>query len=248
MAVIADLHGHVYGKNNERLLGAIKDSSPDVCVIPGDLILAHRKVLRKRREGFEKELSFVKELTGISPVVFSPGNHEANLKRIFPYGILSYFQLRESLLGMGILLLENESVVLDINDQKINFTGADIDMRFYRKLKGIKMPDGYLEKILPPPKKDLPNVLAAHNPLFFKNYSSWGADLVLSGHNHGGLIRLPFLGSVVSSQLTLFPKYDAGLFRENDTDMYVSRGLGTHTINIRINNRAELVIIDFLPK
>jgi predicted MPP superfamily phosphohydrolase len=85
--------------------------------------------------------------------------------------------------------------------------------------------------------------LLAHNPKYFKSYAAWGADLTLSGHIHGGIVQIPFLGGAVSPQVEFFPKYDAGLFHENDKAMILSRGLGTHTINVRINNTAELVSI-----
>ena len=90
--------------------------------------------------------------------------------------------------------------------------------------------------------------MLAHNPAYFEAYASWGADLTLSGHVHGGIMRLPWLGGVLSTSLTLFPKYDGGEFRLGEKRMIVSRGLGSHTIPIRIFNPAELVAVELAPK
>ena len=98
------------------------------------------------------------------------------------------------------------------------------------------------------PDRDRYSILLAHNPEHFQAYVSWGADLILSGHVHGGIIRLPFLGGVVSPAMKLFPKYDGGLFSQGNSHMVLSRGLGTHTIPVRINNKAELVVVELTNK
>lgn len=89
--------------------------------------------------------------------------------------------------------------------------------------------------------------MIAHNPEYFEAYAGWGADLTVSGHVHGGVMRLPFLGGVISPRLTLFPKYDGGMFERNGRFMVVSRGLGTHTLPIRIFNPGELIMIELNP-
>ena len=88
--------------------------------------------------------------------------------------------------------------------------------------------------------------MLAHHPAYFDAYASWGADLTLSGHLHGGMIRLPFVGGLVSPQMRLFPKYDKGLYTKKGKKLIVSAGLANHTVNIRINNPPELVVIDFV--
>ena len=92
--------------------------------------------------------------------------------------------------------------------------------------------------------KKLMNLMIAHNPIYFPSYKQWGADLVLSGHIHGGIIRIPGIGGLLSPDCTFFPKYDGGMFSEDGATMIVSRGLGTHTIPIRIFNPGELVCVD----
>lgn len=76
-------------------------------------------------------------------------------------------------------------------------------------------------------------MLLAHNPMFFSVYKEWGADLTFSGHLHGGYIRIPGIGGVISPQFQLFPKYDRGIFEEEGHTLCVSAGLGDHTISPR---------------
>lgn len=86
-------------------------------------------------------------------------------------------------------------------------------------------------------------VLLAHNPLCFDSYAKWGADLTLCGHVHGGMIRLPFAGGLLSPEREFFPKYSAGIYEHSGKKMIVSRGLGSGTFGIRILNRPEIVVI-----
>ena len=90
-------------------------------------------------------------------------------------------------------------------------------------------------------------ILLAHNPAFFPAYKEWGADLTVSGHLHGGIIRIPGLGGVITPQFVLFPKYSGEMTVEGNQAIAVSRGLGTHTINLRFLNYAEVVVIDLIP-
>ena len=148
------------------------------------------------------------------------------------------------MLKAGVTFLENDSEVIRVRGNEICFTGLDLDLGFYKKFDRPMMEEGYLDVILPEADPDRFNILLAHHPAFFEQYASWGADLTLSGHTHGGLIRFPGIGSVISSDLTLFPEYDAGRFEEDGHVMLVSRGLGTHTFHIRINDRAQVLICD----
>ena len=109
------------------------------------------------------------------------------------------------------------------------------------------MEPSYLRKLLGTPDREKFQLLIAHNPVYFDAYADWGADLVVSGHVHGGIMRLPFLGGVLSPSLTLFPKYDGGMFREHGSTMILSRGLSSHTIPIRIFNPGELIVIELKP-
>ena len=101
----------------------------------------------------------------------------------------------------------------------------------------------FIRDVLGDAKQDSVQILMAHNPMFAKEYAEWGADVSVCGHTHGGLVRIPGIGSVISPQFELFPKYDAGEFNFGDRKVYVSKGLGTHTFHIRVFDRAEVLMI-----
>ena len=86
-------------------------------------------------------------------------------------------------------------------------------------------------------------LLAHRNNYFEKEYSYLGADLVISGHGHGGLIRLPFTDGLISVERSFFPSYTAGFYTSNGSDLFVSRGLGNSGRTFRLFNRPEIVVL-----
>ena len=147
----------------------------------------------------------------------------------------------EGLQKLGISRMINETRVLD--RYAVSITGCEVDRQYYKRFHKVPMKKEYLEGLLPEGRQDCFQILLAHNPDYFPVYAAWGADLVLSGHLHGGVIRLPLLGGVISPRLHLFPRYDGGKFTCGNSTMIVSRGLGMHTIPFRFNNPGELVDI-----
>ena len=121
--------------------------------------------------------------------------------------------------------------------------GFELEEFYYQKFCWADFQEEELERILGKPDEEYYNILLAHNPVYFHAYAQWGADLTVSGHLHGGIIRIPGIGGVITPQARLFPRYDAGHFRWKGRDLVVSRGLGTHTINLRIFNPPELSVI-----
>lgn len=237
IVVLADLHNHVYGENNDILIKAIEEENPDVILVAGDLLIA------KPDKEIHTATSLLKRLAVKFPVYYGIGNHEYRFK-IYPekYGDLYERYIRE-LKKFNIHILDNKYEKVTIKNTVLNIYGIEIDREYYKRFVTLKMPKNYMQSLLGITNEQEYNILLAHNPQYFKAYANWGADLTLSGHIHGGLVRLPFLGGVVSPQVKFFPKYDVGLFNENDKLMVLSGGLGTHTINVRINNRAELISI-----
>ena len=128
----------------------------------------------------------------------------------------------------------------------IRLIGLDLPPIYYRKKKITGLDALAVEGMVGAADRERFNVLLAHSPQYFEAYSEWGADLTLSGHFHGGIIRLPLLGGVISPYLRLFPKYDKGIYRSGRGEgrMVLAAGLGTHTFP-RINNPAELVLLTF---
>jgi len=86
-------------------------------------------------------------------------------------------------------------------------------------------------------------LLAHRNDRFEHQYSLLGADLVLSGHGHGGIIRLPFTDGLLSTDRTFFPSYTAGFYETNDSCLFVTRGLGNSGPSFRLFNRPEIALL-----
>ena len=120
--------------------------------------------------------------------------------------------------------------------------GLELDEKFFRKGRKEELSAGQIRDILGTPDDDSFNILLAHRPELIETYAAYGADLVLSGHAHGGQVRLPFIGALYAPGQGLLPEYDSGLYTVGETDMIVSRGLGNSLIPLRVNNRPELVI------
>lgn len=235
---ISDLHNKQYGFHNNQVLCEIDKIRPDFICLGGDMITS---CLEKWTD-FSDTLDFVRALAEKYVVYYGMGNHEERLRRVpekFPDG--TYIRLEESLKEVNAPILDDE--LAPYNDI-INIYGLNLDHEYYRKVITKRFPEDYLQSKLGIIDNNKYNILIAHNPEHFDGYVRWGADLILSGHVHGGIIRLPILGGVVSPALKLFPKYDGGLFKSNNSVMILSRGLGTHTVPIRINNKAELIEIE----
>ncbi len=229
---ISDLHNKVYGENNQKLILKIKELKPDFILLGGDIVTA--------RPGKSLKIAFslVKELLSIAPVYYAMGNHEYRM-RLYPevYGSM-YDDYVKLLDGIGIKFLDNESM----DDFGITITGLSLEREYYRRFCTVKMEEDYISSLIGK-KKDSFQILLAHNPDYFKDYCAYGSELILSGHIHGGMVRLPLLGGVVSPRVVLFPKYDGGVYKDGSSTMILSRGLGMHTIPIRFNNPGEISYI-----
>lgn len=240
-AVLTDLHNKTYGKDNERLLATIRGQEPDFIFVAGDLLTA------SPRESMEPAIHLLRELARNYPVYYANGNHEHRL-RLCPkvYGRMAE-RYGKALQEMGIVPLTNSHVALP--DYGLVVYGAEIGIEYYKRLFSGRMSPDYLPRLLGQAPRDAYTVLLAHNPDYFPQYAAWGADLAVSGHIHGGVARVPFLGrGVIAPTWRLFPKYDGGVFEEGTASMVLSRGLGSHTIPVRLFNPGELWVIDFRPE
>ena len=224
--VISDLHKRRFGKHNERLIRTVSAQKPALILITGDLIS------RTVTDLTETEL-LLRALQKIAPVLAATGNHESDL----PPSI--YAELRKTAARCGVTLLENQTV--RIGD--LHFAGLHLTPEYYRGggLLGFSGKRDCTPQTLTAllGKCRPQTVLLAHNPLWFPAYAEWGAALTLSGHVHGGVIRLPFFGGLLSPERTFFPPYDKGMFRIGTHRMIVSGGLG----KLRLGNPPEILVI-----
>ena len=213
---LSDLHNQVYGVNNCRLIDSVKKESPDLILIGGDMLVG------KNGHSYEPALACVKELVKIGPVYYANGNHEERMKLKPQKYDQSYALYREKLLNLGVHLLENESTVLS-DESKVRLTGLEIPLECYTHLKRREMPEGAIKERIGNRDPEAFQVLLAHNPSYMKEYLAWGADLILSGHLHGGMVRIPGIGGVIGPDFVLFPKYSGTKFRELNNDFLAKR-------------------------
>ena len=235
--MISDLHNCVYGKENRKLLSAIKKEHPDYIFVAGDVLVGDIE------STLEIAKDFMKKAQMIAQVYYANGNHEQRMKEYKEKYKGRYEEYKSALEKSGIIFLENETISLDWDGMKIDLTGLEIPLSYYQRFTREKLElDEMTERI---GNKD-PNaytILFAHNPIHVDTYEKWGADLVLSGHLHGGIVRIPFSRGVITPQAVLFPKYSGGVYQVEDTTMVVSKGLGTHTIKVRLFNPCELIVL-----
>lgn len=242
VAVLADLHGFRYGEDNEKLILAVKNCDPQLILIAGDMIVS------KYPETYPAALQTIRRLCEIAPVYYSFGNHEsrAAIRRLKVHA--GFQEYMDQVSKAGARILRNESGTVCLSGDEIRIDGLEISLNYYEKGCIVPMESGYVKECLGEPAEKSFQILLAHNPAYSEQYADWGADLTFCGHNHGGLIRIPGIGSLMSPQLTFFPKYSEGLYEIKGNRVLVSRGLGTHTFHIRIFNRAELLCVDLLPE
>ena len=238
--VIADLHNQQYGRDNALLLEAIRKGRPDFVLIAGDLLTA------KPRKKLDTALHLIRELAKDYPVYYGVGNHEHRM-RLYPevYGDMAK-RYEKGLAEAGIAEMRNQSVYL--KELGIVIKGVEIHPDYYKRFQHINMKKEYISELLGDSDLEQYQVLLAHNPDYFPEYAAYGADLVLSGHVHGGIVRIPFWNKgVASPSVRLFPKYDGGCYYEGKSLMILSRGLGCHTIPFRLFNPGDLIFIEFKP-
>lgn len=241
VAFLSDLHGKEYGEENIDLIKEIKKASPDYILIGGDMLVGNKEVPS------EKAAKFVEQLPQIAPVYYANGNHEQRIRLNAEYMETLYEEYRERLERAGVTFLVNDSVRWNIQGNQIRVTGTEIPGDCFKRLVHQELCAEDVEERVGVSDGEAYQILLAHHPRFAKEYKKWGADLILSGHLHGGVARLPFRGGigVISPQIHLFPKYSGDLYDLGDgCKNIVSKGLGTHTINIRFFNPAELIILD----
>lgn len=242
VVMISDLHNVVFGEKNRRLLEEIRRVKPDLLAVAGDLVLGKPGASLKEPE------EFLREGLKIAPVFYAPGNHEQRMK-LFPetYG-RAYLGYEKRIQKMGVKFLRNRTETIRIKDQEIAVTGLELPYEYYLKRKQKKLEKKELTRLLGKPRKDCFQILLAHTPKYGKTYLEWGGDLIFSGHYHGGMVRMPFLGGMISPDLRLFPRFCQGEFTREDRHLIVGAGLGEHTIPLRIFNPRELVAVSCLPR
>ena len=241
IALLADLHDCLVGDTPDDLPALIGQYAPDLIICAGDMVTAKAGISH-----MNVATDLLKTLCEKYPVYLSDGNHESRLQlhpEVYP-GL--YRAYSKSLVDMGAVRLNNRSRIIKVNGMKMAVHGFVQELRSFNRVHPGKITVEDLNREL----GDVSacgehgfHLLIAHRPYHFHTYARWGADLPVSGHLHGGIIRLPKLGGVFGSTFKPFPKYDKGQFSYRNKEMIVSAGLGHHSFAVRVNNPPELVII-----
>ena len=232
---LSDLHSKSFGKDNSKLIKKINNEKPDIIVMTGDMV-------SRKDTDYDTFINLAQELSKSYEIYYIVGNHEQSLSEDIQRSLL------DKLIEIGVRVLDNEKVEIVKGGDSINLYGLWINLRYYKDVKneytkGISLGLKQMEIILGSIDSNSYNVLLSHNPLYFDAYSKWGADLTLSGHVHGGMIRLPFVGGLISPERKLFPKYDAGMYTIDGKELIVNRGLGIGKFGFRLFNRPEISVI-----
>lgn len=217
---ISDLHNETYGRNNSRLMAKIKACEPDIIVITGDIA----------DEFFTKPdvaVDFCRQAAEICPTYYVTGNHEYEMDRA------KFDELCVGIEGSGAVFLRNEAVKIGTGEDSFTLIGLDDEC----------VDGGRLAKLMTTVDEGEFTLVLAHEPQNFDDYAMSKPDLVLSGHAHGGLIRLPFIGGLFAPDQGFFPKYTAGRYDCGESTMFVSRGVGNSTVTKRVFDPPEVVCI-----
>lgn len=237
---LSDLHGKTYGKENIQLLEAMKKEHPDLILSGGDILT------RGEERTDAIALSFLKEASKIAPLYIANGNHEQKLRlETEKYGT-RYKDYVSKLEKAGLKVIENGSVDVEVKGLPITISGMELPVECYELFHQRELTQKAMEERIGKPDSSRYQILLAHNPIYMEQYAAWGANLTLCGHLHGGIVRLPIVGGIVTPQARLFPKYSGDQYIEGGHCGIVSRGLGTHTVNIRLFNMAEVVMITLI--
>ena len=234
---LSDLHDEKFG-DKRALVNALEENPADILLIGGDMLTV--------KKGHAMDMSALEEIlkafSGKLPICYALGNHETRMwdkADEFP-GWKEAFSLL--LLKYQVTVLDNASYYLEKEGRRIRISGFTLDRKYYRKGHTEKMSPSVVEDALGP-SLEVPEIVLVHSPLYGETLHQWGADLVLSGHFHGGTIRLPILGGVMTPQFQFFSPFTKGEKHFGDTTEIISGGLGTHSIRIRFMNKPDIVRI-----
>ena len=220
---LADLHGRVFGRGSRRLLAAVRRAEPDLICIDGDLFDEHTDLAMLP--------PLLRGLCAIAPVYYVTGNHEWRVPGL--RGILA--QRR----ACGVTGLQDDWRVLRRGEDALIVAGTDDPCGPAER----KTPAELIANIRAEAGEAAFLLLLTHRNDQLPQWSALGVQAVLAGHCHGGVVRLPFVGGLFGTDRRLFPAWDAGLYRQGETVLYVSRGLGYTNVHFRLFNRPEVAVI-----
>lgn len=237
---LSDIHGHMYGRHS-RLAKKIKKLQPEGIIIGGDLIS------KQRWEQCQTMICLLQQLQEISPVYYVFGNHECSMEQFDKAQFDSYI---EKLQSFGVQIIRNQ-IFYPFADKSISCYGMELPLALYKKGVRTDFPIELIQQMnLQWKEEEKTKLLFVHQPSFGDDYTKLNVKGIFSGHTHGGLVRIPGIGSLMNPELIWWPKYDSGVYEigeRKDTTLVVSNGLGTHHFHIRVFDSAQLIDVTLCP-
>ena len=224
IAFISDYNSKNSFMTNWKIFSAIKKNEVDLIVIGGDF---------KSGKGFENEVEFASQLVEFAPTVYARGNYDDI------HG--EYEEFTKALTAVGVNVLSNSSFKLNDNINVIGLEDNSEQVRFREGTMKHEEFDKLAEEITTTEEFD---ILVAHRPQYFYSYCKTGAELILSGHAYGGVIKVPFTDTgLISPDQGIFPQYTNGIHSCGISDMVISSGVSDATKLPRLFNKGEVNII-----
>ena len=238
IAFLTDIHNCVKGEEEKRIFQLLEESDPDFVIVGGDVILG------KPGENIEPGIQFIDKLSQQYNVLYGNGNHEQRIS-LYPekYGDMGK-KYESAIHQTKAIRLLNQKTELTVHGIPLTVYGLDAEETFYEKGFDKKSITGELKRIFGQPDKNRYTILLAHNPRYADDYLDWGADLILSGHYHGGVMLLGKRTGLITPDFRILSGLCCGIRSRNHSQMIVSAGLGEHTIPVRIRNPREVTIVE----
>ena len=234
--VISDLHDHKFGEDNEKLAEKIREIVPDLIFMDGDM-------LNGESENAEVPVTLIRELKDTAPIYYALGNHEID------YMENGHPELTEELEAAGAVVLDKEYVDVEVDGIQIRLGGMyDYAFGLNGNNDASSAPDDTRSFLEDFQNTDRLKIMLAHRPdsfIFGDASKVWDVDLVISGHNHGGQVVLPFLGGLYGGDQGFFPEYVHGMYEKDNFQMLVTSGLGSDRQKLpRFNNPPEIAVLE----
>lgn len=234
--VISDLHDHKFGEDNEKLAEKIREIDPDLIFMDGDM-------LNGESENAEVPVTLIRELKDTAPIYYALGNHEID------YMENGHSELTEELEAAGAVVLDKEYVDVEVDGIQIRLGGMyDYAFGLNGNNDASSAPDDTRSFLEDFQNTDRLKIMLAHrlDSFIFGDASKvWDVDLVISGHNHGGQVVLPFLGGLYGGDQGFFPEYVHGMYEKDNFQMFVTSGLGSDRQKLpRFNNPPEIAVLE----
>lgn len=232
LVFISDLHNREFGENNIDLVTSVAEQKPDLIAVGGDMITM-------TDNSHDKFISLLQQLTEIAPTYYALGNHEKSYKNLD--------SLINDVKYTDATFLDNSMEKIAVNDETITIGGLTSFPYYENYYPDFENKERYFLDAFEAQEQDNYTILLAHQPEFY--FWTWGLkekniDLILSGHTHGGVVQVPFIGGLYAPNQGFFPEYDKGFFSSGTANMIITSGLGNTVPIPRINNEPEICIIN----